>query len=1036
MKNDWENCRILERNREVIHPPLAAYPSVASALAGDRRQSPHYLNLNGPWKFALAESPISVADAFPSPGFDDREWDTIPVPSNWQLLGYSDKPIYTNMAYPFAADAPHVPGHNPTGCYRRRFVLPDSWSGRRVFLVVESVDSACSVWVNGEDVGYSQDSRLPAEFEITAFLRPGENVLAVQVMRFCDGSYLEDQDFWQMSGIQRDVYLYSKPEVHLRDFTVRTLLDPDFRDAKLQVSAYICPTASPTQYHIEAMLYDAGGQPVLGVPLRATVSDRSPMYGLARDEKYAAWLHCTVENPRKWSAETPDLYTLVLTLFDSNAIAIDIESVRVGFRQLEIKDRQLLLNGTRLVIRGVNRHEHHPERGRAVTDADMRADILRMKELNFNAVRTCHYPDHPRWYDLCDEYGVYVIDEANLETHGIGAELSKNPEWASAYLERALRMVLRDKNHPCIIGWSLGNESFYGPHHAAMAAWIRQYDPTRPVQYESGNPGPAISDIVAPMYPRLDWVRKVLADPAEHRPVICCEYAYSKGNANGGFSLFWDLVDEEPSFQGGFIWDWADKALAYTLSDHRKVWGYGGDLGCGTDYEKIKEDPSMVLNGVVGPDLTPHPGAWEVKKVQAPVAFLARTEDLAKKRVTLWNKHQFIDLSHTIIRWELLQNGRLVQFGIIHPGPVAPGKKMALSVPFSCPRSTPSGHEYMLNLMCELRTSDPLAVRGHLIAWEQFDIPIKGKALPPAKSAPVALLQLEESPARFTFLGNHCELVFDRNRGLLSHYTSAGLSLLRSGPAENVYRAATDNDYATNVPGNYREQWRGAGLDCLSRRVLSVDIQRLDEGSGNITVVSQLLGATSDHQIDCVAVYTAFGDGSVLIEHRLDVPSNMPVLPRIGAELVLPREFRYVTWYGRGPHESYPDRKRSALVGRYTGTVAEQYHPFIRPGESGGKEDVRWAAIHNRDGKGLMVTGRSLFHFDVSHFQISDLETARHHHELVPRAEVYLHIDGWHMGLGGRDGWSCNVDDEYLIKPGPYSFSYMLRPIADGDLSL
>ncbi|HOS42617.1 MAG TPA: glycoside hydrolase family 2 TIM barrel-domain containing protein, partial [Armatimonadota bacterium] len=511
-RHDWENVQVLERNRELTHVPLGAYPDAETARRADRRASPYVLSLNGVWKFHLVDSPLRVPAGFAEDDFDVAGWDDLPVPSNWQLFDYPDRPIYTNWHYPFPPNPPFVPAHNPTGCYRRAFTLPERWAGRETFLVLESVDSACYVWVNGTEVGYSQDSRLPAEFNITPYLRPGENTVAVQVMRYCDGTYLEDQDYWQMSGIQRDVFLYSKPAAHLRDFTVRTTFDADYRDATLYVAAYLSEVPDLEQYRVSVMLYDADGEPVFAEPILTPVKAHSPMYGGLADERGCAKLEQRVAAPRQWSAETPYLYTLVLALLDADGNALDFESSRVGFRQLEITDRMVRINGRRLVVRGVDRHEHHPERGRALTDEDMRREIIQMKRLNFNAVRTSHYPDHPRFYDLCDEYGIYVVDEANLETHGVEAQLSKDPAWALAYLQRAVRMALRDKNHPSVCFWSLGNESYYGPHHAAMAAWLRLYDPTRPVQYESGYPGPAVSDILVPMYGRIPWLHEVLAD--------------------------------------------------------------------------------------------------------------------------------------------------------------------------------------------------------------------------------------------------------------------------------------------------------------------------------------------------------------------------------------------------------------------------------------------------------------------------------------------------------------------------------------------
>ncbi len=498
---DWNDPGLTGRNRETTHVPWGAYESPEQARTGDRRASRFVHVLNGLWKFRLYDAPEATPDFF-QPDFDAHAWADLPVPSNWQLHGF-DRPIYTNVQYPFPVDPPHAPAHNPTGCYRTTFSVPADWAGRELLLLFESVDSAFHVWINGHEVGYSTDSRLPAEFDITRYVRPGANTLAVRVLRIAASTYLEDQDYWQMSGIQRDVLLFAKAPVHLRDYTVRTRLDPATGDASLEILARTSVFPHGEAWTLEAALFDPAGCVVLDTPVSTHVHELAVPYAADMHDSFCAKLQSPVTAPRAWTAETPDLYTVVLTLRDGPGVAVDSESCRIGFRSLAIRDGVLLLNGHRLVIRGVNQHEHDPDTGRVLTVNQMRDALSRMKCLNFNAVRTSHYPHDPHWYDLCDELGLYVVDEANLETHGLWGALSRDPAWATAYLERAVRMVLRDRNHACVIAWSLGNESFCGPHHAAMAAWIRAFDDTRPVQYESGNPGPHISDILTPMYPAL-----------------------------------------------------------------------------------------------------------------------------------------------------------------------------------------------------------------------------------------------------------------------------------------------------------------------------------------------------------------------------------------------------------------------------------------------------------------------------------------------------------------------------------------------------
>lgn len=1028
---DWENPHVIQRNREPAHAPLAAYPDAESARTCDRYGSANVKLLNGVWKFHLTDSPLAVPEGFASPCFSDGDWDDLPVPSNWQLFDYPDRPVYTNIAYPFDPDPPNVPDRNPTGCYRTTFTVDPAWKDRRIYIVFESVDSAFYLWINGTRVGYSQDSRLAAEFDITPYLRAGGNTLAVQVMRYCDGTYLEDQDYWQMSGIQRDVYLYSKPATTaIRDFAVSTVFDAAYTDATLSVATYVTPGADMTGCAVDGMLFDADGRPVLEAAMTGEVQAHTAMYHGASSRKACARFEATVAAPRQWSAETPYLYTLVLTLRDARGTALDWESTQVGFRQVEIRDRQVMINGRRLVVRGVDRHEHHPDRGRALTDDDMVAEIVRMKQLNFNAVRTSHYPDHPRWYELCDQYGIYVVDEANLETHGVQGDLSWDPEWVSAYMARATRMVLRDRNHPSVIAWSLGNESSKGPHHAAMANWIRIMDPTRPVQYESGYPGPETTDILVPMYPRLEWVREVMADPEETRPMIMCEYAYAKGNATGNFKKFWDLVDSEPSFQGGFIWDWSDKALTFTRENGDRVWGYGGDLGCGYDYTRHKECPSMCLNGIVAPDLTPHPGAWEVKKVQAPVAAYAESQaDLQAGNITIWNKHQFLDLAHLTLQWELSESGDIVQEGELPCPHVPPGARACLALPLVIPPHPKPGAEYWVNVRFVLATQTPWAEAGHVVAWDQMPVQIQAPPGLTLRRRDMPALSVQDNRNALRIEGREFEVAFDTVSGMMTALRAAGHNLIDAGPRENFRRAHTDNDYIVGHDGSYLDQWKAAGLYRLERRVLNVESAPLGDTSVMVSVSCELKAPDKTAALSCQAAYTVFGSGDIVVDHTVSVPETMPPLPRIGVELVLPGRFDRLTWYGRGPHESYADRKAGAPVGLYSGSVGEQYYPFIYPCECGGKEDVRWATLTDATGTGLMLFGMPHIHMDALHYSIDDLDTARHYFELTPRKQVFLHIDGWHMGLGGDTGWTLNVHDEFLIKPGRYRYSYRIRPV-------
>jgi len=1048
---DWENPLVTGINKRQAHAPMGAYTSAEQALACNWKESPFQQVLNGEWKFHLAACPEEVPAGFHTPGFNISSWKNITVPGNWQLQGFNDIPIYTNVVYPFTPNPPFVPKDNPTGCYRHSFDLDAAWLGRKIFLVFESVDSAFYVWVNGQEVGYSQDSRLPAEFDVTPYVQAGENTLAVQVMRYSDGSYLEDQDMWLLSGIQRDVILYSKPPICLEDYIIRTGLDNRYEDATLSIDAQITTVTALSSYSVEAMLYNSEGQMVFEVPLSAHFNERM-LHQTGIKTGWAA-MSTIVKNPQKWTAETPYLYRLVLTLRDPQGKAIDFESCRVGFRQVEVRDGIILLNGERLVIRGVNRHEHHPERGRALTEEDMRAEIILMKQFNFNAVRTSHYPNHPYWYELCDEYGIYLIDETDLETHGVWDDLSNDPLWLHAYMERATRMVLRDKNHASIIFWSLGNESGCGTNHASMAAWIRAYDPTRLVHYESGRPGPQVSDVYSVMYPNLDMMKQVLANVNEKRPIFMCEYAYAKGNSTGNFFKFWDMVDAFPRFQGGCIWDWNDKALLATNANGQKYWAYGGDFGGDFNYQQAHEDPQMCCNGVVGPDLVPHPGAYEVKKVQAPVGI--ESMDVLGGRFTIWNKYHTLSLEHLEITWELTEDGLPIQSGSLPALAIPAGAKGKLTIPFREPEILQPGAEYHLKIRFLLAADTPWAAKGHEVAWEQFPVsfPVPKKKTTPLSE--MSALTLSADHQIVTISGAGFDAVFNKADGILTTYCVHGQELLKSGPHENYFRAPTDIDLLCGNPPAAIHKWREAGLDRLQRTVLSCEVVQSQPQLVSVRVHARLRAPEQATGFDSEITYRVLGNGEISITNTVMVDERSPsvppegmemlppellgkdrwkyYIPRVGLELNLPGGLETLTWFGRGPHENYSDRKIGAAVGHYQSTVTDQFTPYVYPGECGGKEDARWLALTDAAGNGLMVIGLDKLHFDALHYSIRDLAEAKHIVALQPRDEVVLHLDARHMGVGGDDGWMAPVHKEFLVYPGVYSFAFKLKPITGQD---
>ena len=1027
--NDWENPQVIGRNKRPPHSPLGAYPDAETARSCNRDTSPYVQSLNGAWKFSIVSSPLEVPSGFFEIGYDDLDWAQISVPGNWQLQpealqGFEDKPIYTNVNYPFPANPPYIPAENPTGCYRTSFELNPAWQGRKVFIVFEGVDSAFYLWINGQMVGYSQDSRLPAEFDLTPHIRTGLNVLSAQVMRYCDGSYLEDQDMWLMSGIQRDVFLYSKPPVCLQDFHVRTHFDTAYLDSTLTIEAFASDVPEITRYRFAAKLYDAEGQPIFAEPLSAGFPDLVSMF---QKKTACATVSHKVPQPCHWTAETPYLYTLVLTLLDPDGKPVDFESCKVGFRQIEVKDGLALLNGKRLVVRGVDRHEHHPERGRALTREDMRRDIILMKQLNFNAVRTSHYPNHPTWYDLCDEFGLYVIDETNLETHGVGERLSNDPDWALAYLDRAVRMVLRDKNHACVLFWSLGNESGCGPHHAAMANWICFYDPNRLVQYEGGNPGQMVSDILVPMYPHLDWVRQVLANPNEKRPLIMCEYAYGKSNSTGNFFKFWDLVDELPRFQGGCIWDWHDKALPGVNASGEKYWAYGGDFGGDFNYNREGEHQRMCCNGIVGPTLQPYPGAYEVKKVQAPLGIYGL--DLTSGRIGVWNKYHSLDLSHLEANWELSEDGRVIQRGVLLSPDLAAGTRGELIIPYTLPERPLAGAEYHLRIGFILKDALPWAEKGHEVAWEQFLLPQTISLKPTVPTSCMPALELDQNQEQITIRGVNFRIVFNPAEGRMIDWVAGGNKLILTGPVENYFRAPTDIDILGNNPNANAKKWLEGGLDRLVRKPLGFEAVKISPQLVEVRTRAFLCAEEKNAGISSEICYRIYGNGEILLDNKVLIDERLPFVPRVGLELVLPRALDSLEWFGRGPHENYVDRKYSAAVGRYQSSVSEQLTPYIFPSECAGKEDVRWVALTSPDGSGLEVIAVNVLHIDALPYAVQDLAKAEHPYELTPLDGVVLHLDGWHTGVGGDDGWMTPVHEEFRVKPGRYAYSLRLRPL-------
>ncbi|MCB5906348.1 glycoside hydrolase family 2 TIM barrel-domain containing protein [Streptomyces pinistramenti] len=1015
--------QVFQVNREAARARLIPYRDADAALAGVAAESPYYRSLNGSWRFHWSKNPDERPAGFHEPGYDDSGWDLIPVPSNWEIQGYPE-PIYLNIKYPWTGYEtpvpPHVPeGFNPVGSYRRAFTVPGDWHGRRTLLSFQGVKSAFFVWVNGERIGYSEDSYTPAEFDITDALKPGRNTLAVEVYRWSDGSWLEDQDMIDLSGIFRDVHLYAIPPVHVQDLEIRTTLDDALRDAELTVTTTVRNrgAAAAGAHRLTATLHDADGTEVLPKPLTADVG-----FGDGKDVTVAP--HTTVKAPRLWSAEDPHLYTLVVTLADAAGRAVDVQRTRLGFRSIAHGPGTFTVNGQPIVLRGVNRHESDPDHGQAVTAERMRQDIRIMKQHNINAVRTSHYPNHPYWLDLCDEYGLYVVGEANLESHGVREVLPAGlPEWTDACLDRMRSLVERDKNHPSVVVWSLGNEAGQGANFRKMADWTHGRDPSRPVHYEGMND---VADLHSEMYTAPDGVEKY-GKSGNPKPFILCEYAHSMGNSTGNFQEYWDVFERYPNLHGGFIWDFVDQAIRLPVpgDPRRSYLSYGGDWKPG-----YPTDKNFCCNGIVSADRTLHPAVHEVKKVYQTIRMAAA--DPAKTQITVTNRQLFRGLEDYELRWEVTRDGERIQHGRL-PAPAAgPGADATVRIPVKRPARPAPGAAYWLNLSFVLRQDTRWAEAGHSVAAEQFALPWHSPA--PADPAPSSLppLKLSETDAKVTVTGRGVEVVLDRATGTLTAYRHRGRTLLSGGPVPNFWRAPTDNDIGRGAQ-DALGTWRDAGS---GRTVTGVRAAQPSPSEITIEVTATLPTSPAVSHWD--TVFTVRGDGEVRVAHTLRPGVLLPDLPLVGALLTVPAGLDTFDWYGRGPQENYWDRHTGAFVGRHRTTVEAQFGPYVRPQQTGNVTDVRTASLTARDGTGLRVSaepgeGAPLLELSALHHTPADLDGPLHPYELKRRPEIHLGVNHRQMGVGGNDSWGAPPLEKYLLHADrTYRYGYRLAPVRGG----
>jgi beta-galactosidase len=1051
----WEDPAVFRLDKEAPHATKMPFPDAASALARPRDASPWHRSLNGDWRFHWVPSPGQRPIGFEQPGFDDTGWATLAVPSNVELRGYGT-PIYTNIRYPFRKDAPRVMGEppadwttyrerNPVSSYRRTFTVPADWRGRQTFIVFNGVASAFHVYLNGRRVGYSEDSRTPAEFNLTPHLRQGENLLAVEVYRYSDGAYLEDQDFWRLSGIFRDVYLWSAADLDIRDFELNAGLADDFRSGVLDLSTWTRDYAGRERaYTIQASLLDQQGRALA----RRTLPGRTPGGG---EHKAMARIEGLAVEP--WSAERPRLYSLLLTLRDERGRAVAHYARKVGFRRAEVRNGNLLVNGQPILIKGVNRHDHDHLTGQYVTEAGMRADLDAMKRLNINAIRTAHYPNAPRFLELVDEYGFYVVSEANIETHEYGTDLgnalANDPDWHPALLDRVRNMVELLKNHPSVIAWSLGNEAGDGPNFERMGAWVKRRDPSRPLHYEGARERPYV-DFFSPMYLNVGnavaWARKEASKPrAEQRPLIMSEYNHTMGNSSGGLDDYWRAIRSERLLQGGFIWDWRDQGIlrekpaghplaagqaAVAALDPRRFVTPAGRLryfAYGGDYGDRPNDNNFLFNGIVGPDLVPNPHAIEVAHQYRNI--LVRPVDLstARPRVSVLNENFFLVLDRQPYRWTLLEDGRPVRTGQGHLPRLAPqaAAEIELDLSAAMPRG---GAEYHLNLEFLQGIDRPWASADHVVAREQLALAWAATPAPapqPAAAFASDAVAHDEAARRTTIIGAGYAAVVDDRSGQLVSYTVAGRELL-AGPLHlNLWRPPTDNDRGSDMVSAcapWREAGRGATVT-----------GRTSRREGGDYVVSYELSIPVG-QTTATLAYRFASDGRVRAALELrPAGDNLPRIPRVGLSAALAKELRQWTWFGRGPEENYRDRAEGYPLGIWSGDVRQLWFPYSEPQETANRTGVRWATFLDTGGRGLRLRSADGQTLEVGAYPFAqdDLEHRRHPADIPLRDFVTVHVAHAQMGVGGENSWGAWPGWAHILHADRhYRFAFEIAPVS------
>lgn len=1005
----WQNPSVNEINREQSHAHFIPFSSERKAVSNDISSNERIVSLDGTWKFLYSKNIDACPKDFYKSNYNVKRWKDIQVPGSWELQGF-DAPIYTDVKYPFPANPPFVPSdYNPVGIYVREFTIPESFKGMDIYLDFEGVESAYYCWVNGKLAGYSEDSRLPAHFNVTSLLKNGKNKLAVQVFRYSDGSYLEGQDYWKYSGIERSVYLIARPQFKVKDFKMSAQLTNDYKDGDFKLDLSMSMPENSIGNQVELKLLDK----------EKTLFIKNCVISSPNDTLLS--FNHFIKNVKAWSAETPNLYTMVVSVKDKNGKILESFRHRLGFRTVEMRNGQLLVNNVPILLRGVNRQEHDPYHGRTLSLDMMIKDIKMMKQFNINAVRCSHYPNRPEWYELCEEYGLYMVDEANIESHGMeyhkDGTLANYPDWEHPFMERMSRMVMRDRNFTAIITWSLGNESGYGKNFETLYHWTKKFDPSRPVQYEAARKK-GLSDIYCPMYARIWWLREFV-NIRQPRPMIMCEYAHSMGNSTGNLQDYWDLIYKYDNLQGGFIWDWVDQTFAKKDEKGHDIWAYGGDMG----YVGVPNDSNFCANGLVAADRSLHPHIWEVKKVYQyihcePIGF-------TKNKIKITNRHDFVDLSDYYLRWTIEADGEKVQSGKMDFPSIPAHSFQEVTIPFK--KIASSSKEYFLKVETLTKYDLPYTTKDFVVAMDQWQLPIE--KIEPIKQVSNEKIEITRIDDKIT-IGNHLfNSIFSTTSGEILSLKYNDKEMLKAGFQPNFWRGLTDNDVPNGTPERCA-QWKNT-MD--RAKLTNIDLlPASDNLSAQVITTYHLEEQDASLQMS----YQIVGNGVIQVAMSF-IPGTkeLPEMPRFGMRIIMPEEYAQMTWFGRGPHENYTDRKMSATIGLYQASVWEQFHPYVRAQETANKCDTRWMSLCNNDGNGLLITGNqplsvSAWNFKMDAIEYVPFNKERKHGGSVEKEDlIWVNIDLVQMGVGGDNSWGAQVHPEYTITPETRKYSFTIQPI-------